>query len=581
MQKIIAILFLMLGMQKISAQNIIAPDLNCVSNLANGDVVLNWSIPNNSCGPFISYTIYYATALGGPYIAFIPAITNQLQTTFTHVGANGNNITYYYYMVSNYNCSGAQLTSDTIDNLDPIPPTIISASVSNSLAQLSWLPSTSPETFGYIVYHVIGIANIPVDTLYGANNTTFTDFINSPESNFLTYTVATIDSCGNAGTINITPHHTIFASAVTNDCGGYGVLSWNAYTNWTAVKKYEVYASYNNAAAVLLDSTTALTDTFIYNTVPTSLYVIAYENNSTATSISNVFDITPNSQTPVTNLFLRNVTVVSMAVNRLFYQVDPASNVLAIKIERSDDGLDFSAIDAFNPPANLNGLLVYNDSTAITDFKSYYYRVVMKDNCGFETASNAAKTILLNGYSFSNYTNSLSWDYYLNDSSVVNDYILQRNSFTGWLPIQTFPLTQTAYEENVETLVGDTGTLCYVVKAAITTHLPDGTLLNDTSRSNELCLDQLIKIGVPNAFAPEGKNKIFKPVLRFTGNKSYQFDIYNRWGGVIFSTKDFNIGWDGKVDGKIVEQGAYAFYIQIVDSQGQKTERKGSVIVLR
>ena len=85
----------------------------------------------------------------------------------------------------------------------------------------------------------------------------------------------------------------------------------------------------------------------------------------------------------------------------------------------------------------------------------------------------------------------------------------------------------------------------------------------------------------PNAFAPNGKNNIFKPVLRFADNKSYLFQVYNRWGGIIFSTTDFNEGWDGDYKGRPSEQGVYAYLVQVVDGQGRNTERKGTVMLLR
>jgi gliding motility-associated-like protein len=582
-QVLFILLFLFISIIN-QAQIINAPDLNCVSTLGNGDVELIWTIPNNPCGPFVSYTIYYATNINGPYTAFAPDIINQFQTVFIHTGANGNNTTYYYYMVSNFNCpGGVQTFSDTLDNLDPVPPVINNATVSGGLAQLNWSPSVSPETYGYIVYSVDALGNYtPIDTLYGANTTSFSDFINSPSIQSQEYTIASIDSCNHTGLINTDPHKTIYATVTTNDCAGIGVINWNAYNSWTAgVKKYELYATYNGGAPVLLDSTTLLADTFVYSGILTCVYIVAYENSiNNYTSASNIVCLTPNPQSPVTNLYLLNATVSSQTTNTLFYSVDPSSDVLQVKIERSDDGVSFSSIDVFVPPT-LIGVLSYDDPTVLNDIKSYYYRVVMKDNCGTEKSSNIAKTVLLTGYSFSNFVNSLVWDNCINEYGQVYSYEVDRLNGATWNNIQTTFPTVLTYEENVEQLVADTGTLCYVIKANVALSLPNGILDTVVSRSNELCLDQIIKLGVPNAFAPEGVNKIFKPVVRFTGNKSYQFDIYNRWGTQIFTTKDFNEGWDGTYNGKIVEQGAYVYFIQIVDNLGRKTEDKGTVILLR
>ena len=53
---------------------------------------------------------------------------------------------------------------------------------------------------------------------------------------------------------------------------------------------------------------------------------------------------------------------------------------------------------------------------------------------------------------------------------------------------------------------------------------------------------------VPNTFTPDGDefNNVFIPYI--SGNvvpETYSMSIYNRWGELIFQTKDINIGWDG------------------------------------
>ncbi len=56
----------------------------------------------------------------------------------------------------------------------------------------------------------------------------------------------------------------------------------------------------------------------------------------------------------------------------------------------------------------------------------------------------------------------------------------------------------------------------------------------------------------PNAFTPnnDGKNDLFKPSV-FATPEYFELIIFNRWGQVIFETKDFNTGWDGKISGHL------------------------------
>ena len=54
---------------------------------------------------------------------------------------------------------------------------------------------------------------------------------------------------------------------------------------------------------------------------------------------------------------------------------------------------------------------------------------------------------------------------------------------------------------------------------------------------------------VPNAFTPDndGANDLFKPVLGCEPD-SYQLEIFNRWGDIIFATDDPETGWFGQVE---------------------------------
>ena len=58
------------------------------------------------------------------------------------------------------------------------------------------------------------------------------------------------------------------------------------------------------------------------------------------------------------------------------------------------------------------------------------------------------------------------------------------------------------------------------------------------------------------------------------------FRIYNRWGQLIFETKDFNHKWDGSFDGLPQPSGTYIYYL-LVDCNGESVVLKGNVTLLR
>jgi len=67
---------------------------------------------------------------------------------------------------------------------------------------------------------------------------------------------------------------------------------------------------------------------------------------------------------------------------------------------------------------------------------------------------------------------------------------------------------------------------------------------------------------VPNAFTPNknGVNDVFIP--KGEGIVNFDMKIFDRWGEMLFETKDFNKGWDGTFKDRIVEQGIYVWIIK-------------------
>ena len=108
------------------------------------------------------------------------------------------------------------------------------------------------------------------------------------------------------------------------------------------------------------------------------------------------------------------------------------------------------------------------------------------------------------------------------------------------------------------------------------------------------CLDsttQLIQVKgdvlyyVPNAFTPDGDehNNMFNPI--FTSGfdpLSYQFDVYDRWGELIFSSQNPQIGWDGYLNFVKCQEGMYAYNIRFtVSKTGEYKSITGHVNLLK
>lgn len=85
----------------------------------------------------------------------------------------------------------------------------------------------------------------------------------------------------------------------------------------------------------------------------------------------------------------------------------------------------------------------------------------------------------------------------------------------------------------------------------------------------------------PNAFSPNGDgiNDYFQPVT--TGNREIKsFQIFNRYGQVVYDNKGFRNGWDGTINGTQQGIGTYFFLISF-DCEGELVHQKGEFILIR
>jgi gliding motility-associated-like protein len=72
---------------------------------------------------------------------------------------------------------------------------------------------------------------------------------------------------------------------------------------------------------------------------------------------------------------------------------------------------------------------------------------------------------------------------------------------------------------------------------------------------------------IPTGFTPngDGLNDVFRIPPRVLQSLK-RFSIFNRWGNMVFTTKDLNEGWDGKVKGSLSDAGVYVYVIEGFDS---------------
>jgi len=94
-----------------------------------------------------------------------------------------------------------------------------------------------------------------------------------------------------------------------------------------------------------------------------------------------------------------------------------------------------------------------------------------------------------------------------------------------------------------------------------------------------------MNVSVPNSFTPDGNgiNDLFQPITTGIDTRYYKFEVYDRWGLLLFSTTDPAASWDGRTaDGAEAPVDVYVWKLMVKDAySGDRSDRIGHVSLLR
>ena len=96
--------------------------------------------------------------------------------------------------------------------------------------------------------------------------------------------------------------------------------------------------------------------------------------------------------------------------------------------------------------------------------------------------------------------------------------------------------------------------------------------------------NDLVRLTVPNGFTPngDGLNDIFLPVVSNADQiKFYRFEVYNRWGQLVFESTKPGEGWDGKFNGKQAQFGVYSWSVRFEVPENDPVSASGHVTLIK
>ncbi len=89
-------------------------------------------------------------------------------------------------------------------------------------------------------------------------------------------------------------------------------------------------------------------------------------------------------------------------------------------------------------------------------------------------------------------------------------------------------------------------------------------------------------VDVPNAFSPNGDNVNDGFTIIVRGQlSSYNLQIYNRWGTMVYEASDFTLPWYGHYEGEDQPMGSFVYVLNYSDMNGKDFFKKGNFILVR
>lgn len=179
--------------------------------------------------------------------------------------------------------------------------------------------------------------------------------------------------------------------------------------------------------------------------------------------------------------------------------------------------------------------------------------------------------------------NELSWSLnatdtcFTDDISSINIYFKKGPNAGSYIQIASIK------DLNIHTFrhIPDSGfTGCYLITATDKNK-------NESARLGETCpANCKLEYELPNSFTPngDGKNDLFVPRTN-SGVIKVKFQVFNRWGELLFQTEDPTLVWDGKDQNqKDISDGVYYYACKVFgfpENSGQVVEdRKGFIEII-
>lgn len=258
-----------------------------------------------------------------------------------------------------------------------------------------------------------------------------------------------------------------------------------------------------------------------------------------------------NDPAPITN-------ATATVVNNLYSQVSiTVPNTVKVKnYSFTKNGTELTRVNS-----------IFIDSSLNATQSGACYQVAYADACDRKPATRPTVcTIYLQVEK-----ETLKWSPESPFSTAVNTYTVEKLNENGQV-VATYPVGNTT-EWPIDISDND-AEVVYRVRAT--------SVSGQNSLSNAISYGRTVKLFVPDTFSPnnDGLNDTFE--IKGQLINKLEITVYDRWGNVLYNTKDLTNGWNGTdVNGRALSPGFYTYRIEYTDTKERSYSKLGTVNLMR
>jgi len=454
------------------------------------------------------------------------------------------------------NCASVTKSFTTINNLIPAELDQVALLSKNNISgsvQLQY--QLQPD----IVYELQKAVDFPagfqsIQYLDNPSTSIVIDSIDT-ENNIQIFRISAFDACQNKNLYSDTISTISINASAEN---AQNRVEWNSFplnfSDYQLIRNDQPYQNFNNVGLkVFIDSNVECFTNYCYS--------INYTNNNGGISLSDTICL--ESFIIYFPPSIKNTTASVNGINIDLSWDDPENaTITSYFIQREIEDDVFATIDS---------TLVnqYTDIDLDTDTRGYCYRINYLDECrNRSNLGDLACTVFLTIED----NQLLEWNRYTGWRNGVQQYIVEVYNENGifqkeinvglnrWYEDTTF-LTQQISEYRIRTESND-----------------DPPLM---AFSNFVIKQVESVLWLPNSFTPngDGLNDFFKP--EGTQMREFMMQIFTRYGNLIYTTEDQNLGWDGTHNGEDMPPVTYIYKMEATDELDKKYNKTGQILLIR